>query len=178
MYKKKYTRYCDLNIMDFKDEIDLLYSIDDQLEDGDMCVDIIADDITIRYLLSLAMSELDYAPRRINMEKDERLYCLELFDDGSLRVFLYDDCHNDTLQGTSIYLYQEAITQDIVEFALDFYDDSDVCLYGLEDEDDDFTTGDVTDLDIQKSTVTPTQKECLEMLIGMGVVSDIVYNLL
>lgn len=69
MYKEKYNKYEDLQITNFEDEIDLLFTVDDQLEDGDMCVDIVADDMTIRHLLSLAMTELDFAPRKISMEK-------------------------------------------------------------------------------------------------------------
>ena len=114
-YKDKYNKYEDLNITDFEDQIELLFTVNDQLVDGDNCVDIIANAETIRYILSIAMSELDYAPHKINMEKDDATYCLEMFDDGSLRVFLYDK-YNDSLQGTSIYLYQEEVTQDIVDW--------------------------------------------------------------
>ena len=71
-----------------------------------------------------------------------------MFDDGSLRVFLYDK-YNDSLQGTSIYLYQEDVTQDIVDFVLNFYSDSDIWLFGYEDEDDiPISKEDVSDMDI------------------------------
>ena len=129
-YKDKYNKYEDLNITDFEDQIELLFTVNDQLVDGDNCVDIIANAETIRYILSIAMSELDYAPHKINMEKDDATYCLEMFDDGSLRVFLYDK-YNDSLQGTSIYLYQEEVTQDIVDFVLNFYSDSDIWLLDM-----------------------------------------------
>lgn len=146
-YKTRYNKYEDLNITDFEDELSLLFEINEQLEDGDTCVDIIASDESIRYLLSIAMSEFDFAPRKIDMELDNAIYCLELFDDKSLRVFLYDK-YDDSLQGTSIYLYQNDVKQRIVDFALNFYSDSDIWLYGYEDEDDDFATGDVSDADI------------------------------
>lgn len=68
-YKDKYNKYEDLNITDFEDQIELLFTVNDQLVDGDNCVDIIANAETIRYMLSIAMSELDYAPHKINMEK-------------------------------------------------------------------------------------------------------------
>ena len=84
--KKNYNKYEDLQITNFEDEIDLLFTAKDQLEDSDICVDIVADDMTIRHLLSLAMTELDFAPRKISMGKDGAMYCLEMFDDGSLRV--------------------------------------------------------------------------------------------
>ena len=83
-YKDKYNKYADLNITDFEDQIELLFTVNDQLVDGDNCVDIIANAKTIRYMLSIAMSELDYTPHKINMEKDDATYCLEMFDDGSL----------------------------------------------------------------------------------------------
>lgn len=146
-YKDRYNKYEDLNITDFEDEIGLLFEVNQQLIDGDSCVDIVANDETIRYLLSVAMSEYDFAPRKIDMELDDAIYCLELFDDGSLRVFLYDK-YNDSLQGTSIYLYQNDITQKIVDFALNFYSDSDIWLYGYKDEDDEFSSDDVSDADI------------------------------
>ena len=147
-YKDKYNKYEDLNITDFEDQIELLFTVNDQLVDGDNCVDIIANDETIRYMLSIAMSELDYTPHKINMEKDDATYCLEMFDDGSLRVFLYDK-YNDSLQGTSIYLYQEEVTQDIVDFVLNFYSDSDIWLFGYEDEDGiQISNEDVSDMDI------------------------------
>ena len=147
-YKDKYNKYEDLNITDFEDQIELLFTVNDQLVDGDNCVDIIANAETIRYMLSIAMSELDYAPHKINMEKDDATYCLEMFDDGSLRVFLYDK-YNDSLQGTSIYLYQEEVAQDIVDFVLNFYSDSDIWLFGYEDEDDiPISKEDVSDMDI------------------------------
>lgn len=147
-YKDKYNKYEDLNITDFEDQIELLFTVNDQLVDGDSCVDIIANAETIRYMLSIAMSELDYTPHKINMEKDDAIYCLEMFDDGSLRVFLYDK-YNDSLQGTSIYLYQEEVAQDIVDFVLNFYSDSDIWLFGYEDEDDiSISKEDVSDMDI------------------------------
>lgn len=155
-YKDRYNKYEDLNITDFEDEIGLLFEVNQQLIDGDSCVDIIANDETIRYLLSVAMSEYDFAPIKIDMELDDAIYCLELFDDGSLRVFLYDK-YNDSLQGTSIYLYQNDITQKIVDFALNFYSDSDIWLYGYEDEDDEFSSDDVSDADIIASIISDSR---------------------
>ena len=59
------------------------------------------------------------------------------------------DKYNDSLQGTSIYLYQEEVTQDIVDFVLNFYSDSDIWLFGYEDEDDiHISKEDVSDMDI------------------------------
>ena len=168
-YKDKYNKYEDMNITDFEDQIELLFTVNDQLVDGDNCVDIIANAETIRYILSIAMSELDYAPHKINMEKDDATYCLEMFDDGSLRVFLYDQFHNDSLQGTSIYLYQNDITQNVVEFMLNFYDDSNIILYGYNDEDDDFTTGDVSDLDSKQIKTDSV----IDTLVGLGVLIEL-----
>lgn len=169
MYKEKYNKYEDLQITDFEDQIELLFTVKDQLEDSDICVDIVADSMTIRYLLSLAMTELDFAPRKISMEKDDALYCLEMFDDGSLRVFLCDQFHNDSLQGTSIYLYQNDVTQDVVEFMLNFYDDSNIILYGYDDEDDDFATGDVSDLDVNQVKTDSV----IDALVGLGVLIEL-----
>lgn len=169
MYKEKYNKYEDLQITDFEDQIELLFTVNDQLEDSDICVDIVADDMTIRHLLSLAMTELDFAPRKISMEKDGAMYCLEMFDDGSLRVFLYDQFHNDSLQGTSIYLYQNDIAQNVVEFMLNFYDDSNIILYGYNDEDDDFTTGDVSDLDSKQIKTNSV----IDTLVGLGVLMEL-----
>lgn len=164
-YKDKYNKYEDLNITDFEDQIELLFTVNDQLVDGDNCVDIIANAETIRYMLSIAMSELDYAPHKINMEKDDATYCLEMFDDGSLRVFLYDK-YNDSLQGTSIYLYQEEVTQDIVDFVLNFYSDSDIWLFGYEDEDDiSINKEDVSDLDIVAKIIEDKHFEVLPTML-------------
>lgn len=148
-YKDKYNKYEDLHIVDFEDQIGLLFEANERLTNGDSCVDIIANDDTIRYLLSIAMYEFDYTPRKIDMEQDNVIYCLEMFDDGSLRVFLYDK-YNDSLQGTSIYLYQEDVTQEIVDFALNFYSDSTIWLFGYDDEDDNIPVSmeDVSDIDI------------------------------
>ena len=49
-YKDKYNKYEDLNITDFEDQIELLFTVNDQLVDGDNCVDIIANAETIRYI--------------------------------------------------------------------------------------------------------------------------------
>ena len=147
-HKNKYNKYEDLNIVDFEDEIDLLSEINQQLIDGYPCVDIIANDATVRYLLSTLMTEFNFSPRRINMEHDNAIYCLELFDDGTLRVFLYDK-YSDLLQGASIYLYQDNVSQKIVDDVLNYYADSDIWLFGYEDEDDVLVNKeDVSDLDI------------------------------
>ena len=50
-YKDKYNKYEDLNITDFEDQIELLFTVNDQLVDGDNCVDIIANAETIRYIV-------------------------------------------------------------------------------------------------------------------------------
>lgn len=164
-YKDKYNKYEDLNITDFEDQIELLFTVNDQLVDGDNCVDIIANAETIRYMLSIAMSELDYTPHKINIEKDDATYCLEMFDDGSFRVFLYDR-YNDSLQGTSIYLYQEEVTQDIVDFVLNFYSDSDIWLFGYEDEDDiPISKEDVSDLDIVAKIMEDKHFEVLPTML-------------
>lgn len=173
-HKNKYNKYEDLNIVDFEDEIDLLSEISQQLIDGDPCVDIIANDATVRYLLSILMTEFNFSPRRINMEHDNAIYCLELFDDGTLRVFLYDK-YSDLLQGTSIYLYQDNVSQKIVDDVLNYYADSDIWLFGYEDEDDVLVSKeDVSDLDIiaqimqakdfEQIPVLPSYRDLLENL--------------
>lgn len=164
-YKDKYNKYEDLNITDFEDQIELLFTVNDQLVDGDNCVDIIASAETIRYMLSIAMSELDYTPHKINMEKDDATYCLEMFDDGSLRVFLYEK-YNDSLQGSSIYLYQEEVTQDIIDFVLNFYSDSDIWLFGYDDEDNiPISKEDVSDLDIVARIMEDKHFEVLSTML-------------
>ena len=49
-YKDKYNKYEDLNITDFEDQIELLFTVNDQLVDGDSCVDIVANAETISLL--------------------------------------------------------------------------------------------------------------------------------
>ena len=68
-YKDKYNKYEDLNITDFEDQIELLFTVNDQLVDGDNCVDIIANAETIRYILSIAMSELTMLHIRLIWKK-------------------------------------------------------------------------------------------------------------
>lgn len=141
-------KYQYLDICDFKDDIELLSHISESLMDKDTsCIDIISSAEMIRHLMSLALFQYDFEVRYVNIS-DDGMYCLELFDDGTLKAFSceYANC------GVYTYLYQEDCTQDQIEDLLDsklskpilfgFYDDS-------EKIHERFYHGDVSDLDFK-----------------------------
>ena len=97
--------------------------------------------------MSLALFQYDFEVRYVNIS-DDGMYCLELFDDGTLKAFSYEYANC----GVYTYLYQEDCTQDHIEDLLDsklskpilfgFYDDS-------EKNHERFYHGDVSDLDLK-----------------------------
>ena len=52
---------------------------------------------------------------------------------------------------------------------LNFYDDSNIILYGYNDEDDDFITGDVSDLDSKQIKTDSV----IDTLVGLGVLIEL-----
>lgn len=136
-----------MDICDFKDDVELLSHISESLMDqGISCVDVIASAEIIRHLMTLALFQFDFDVRYVNIS-DDGMYCLELFDDGTLKAFSYEykRC------GVYTYLYQENCTQDQIDDLLDsqlskpilfgFYDDS--------ERHERFYHGDVSDLDLK-----------------------------
>lgn len=142
LYKEKYKKYEDVNIVEFKDEIELLYRCVNDYIDEYGCVDIIGSDELIRELLTDLSFNYDYAVKSATLYPDISLYCLEIFDDHSFAVF--DACNKK--YGNVILMYQkDCIDEHIVDYSKE-YDVSYV--FGFEDENDDFVHGDVSDLDL------------------------------
>lgn len=125
---------------EFKDELDLAYNIHDKfLNENTTTINIVADDETIRYLSTLFMSDFDYNPIYIQMDSDNQLYCLRLYDDTNLEIFKFS--HMDQLETSMTFAHET----DILD--TDFNFDQDVLLFTYHDEDYDFVHGDVSDLD-------------------------------
>lgn len=127
MYKNEYENYDDLQIMEFKDEIALLFHTIKQVENGVECVSILANKELVTYLMELAFDQ-DYDIKYFS-DKDENRYCIELDSCKNLRIIPYNTY---AFYGKEIYIYQASFDKNMVKYIMGDYENC--ILFGFEGE--------------------------------------------
>lgn len=125
--------------VEFKDELDLAYKMNEFLNDSNSVINIVADDDTIRYLSTLLMSDFDFNPIYIQMDSINGLYCLRIYNNNDLEIFKFSDMKQ--LHDYVTFVHKTDIIDKNFEFNID------MVLFTYHDEDLDFVHGDVSELD-------------------------------